>query len=72
VSIDMICVHCGRPASAHQGRFGQSCTPDGFLLLDSHALDDIPPARRALERARLAQELHDRRVDVQLRLGLSR
>jgi len=69
MSIDMICVACGYPCSAHAATFGRACGPDGFLLLDSHSLDDVPPARRALERARLAQEKHDRRMDVQLRLS---
>jgi hypothetical protein len=42
---------------------------EGFILMDSHALDDTPPARRALERARLAQERYERRIDVQLSLS---
>jgi hypothetical protein len=72
MSIDMICVACGRPRSAHANTFGRPCGHQGFILLDSHALDDVPPARRALERARLAQEQHDRRIDVQLRLSSDR
>lgn len=55
--IDLVCVGCGRPRSAHASRFGRPCGPAGFILLDSHALDDVPPAKRADERARLAHEL---------------
>jgi hypothetical protein len=72
VSIDLVCIRCGFPQAAHTFGYcpeaGFIRSP-GFVLMDSHALDDMPPARRALERARLAQQQHDRRVDVQL--GLS-
>ncbi len=71
--IDLVCVDCGYPLAAHN--MGRWCPVPGLgeirasVLIDSHALDDVPPARRALERTRLAQMKHDRRVDVQL--GLS-
>ncbi len=71
MTIDLVCVTCGHPMAAHNlgtcpngGR-----ASEGFILMDSHALDDVPPARRALERARLAQARHDRRMDVQLPLS---
>ncbi len=70
MSIDLICVYCGLPRASHMATLGRPCDRrTGFILLDSHALDDVPPAGRALERARLAQQQHDRRMDVQL--GLS-
>ncbi len=69
--IDLVCIRCGFPQAAHG--LGRTCNDGaispGFILMDSHALDDVPPAMRALHRARLAQMEHDRRVDVQL--GLS-
>lgn len=72
----LVCVRCGREMSEHAGNWDREAKtyrcPDGDLmdggaiLLDSHALDDVPPAMRALHRARLAQAKHDRRIDVQL------
>ncbi len=82
MTIRLVCVRCGREMSEHAGNWVREAKtyrcPDGGLmdggamLIDSHALDDIPPARRALERARLAQMRHDERVDVQLGLEVSR
>ena len=71
MTINVVCVRCGAEIAEHASTFGR-CTDGerhGSMLLDSHALDEIPPAMRALERARLAQMQHDRRMDVQL--GLS-
>lgn len=69
--IDIVCIGCGHAKAAHN--LGTGCADGGrspgFMLMDTHALDKVPPARRALERARLAQMRHERRVDVQL--GLS-
>lgn len=77
--IRLVCVRCGHEINTHAGTFDTAsrryrCADGeladrGAMLLDSHALDDVPPAMRALERARLAQMKHERRVDVQL--GLS-
>lgn len=70
MTIDLYCVSCGSVMAAHTlGNCPNQQISEGFILLDSHALDDTPPARRALERARLAQERHDHRLDVQLSLS---
>ncbi len=79
MTISLVCVRCGHDMAEHRWNYdaerGLYHCPDGGLcdggamLLDSHALDDVPPAMRALERARLAQQAHDRRMDVQLRLS---
>ncbi len=83
MTIKLVCIRCGEEMGpAHAGAWDREARryrcPDGGLsdqgamLIDSHALDDVPPARRALERARLAQMKHDERVDVQLGLEVSR
>jgi hypothetical protein len=70
VTISLVCVSCGADLAAHTlGNCPNQQISEGFILIDSHALDDIPPARRALERARLAQEAYDQWVDVQLSLS---
>ncbi len=71
MTISVVCIACGREIAEHAFTFGR-CTDGqrhGSMLIDSHALDDVPPAMRALHRARLAQARHDRRMDVQLPLS---
>lgn len=69
--IGIFCIGCGREIAEHAFTFGRCIDGryHGSILMDMHALDDVPPARRALERARLAQQQHDRRMDVQLSLS---
>ncbi len=72
-TVSCLCTNGVERIESRDGHYAEreciACQSPGFMLMDSHALEDVPPARRALERARIAQMKHDRRVDVQL--GLS-
>lgn len=58
MTIDLICERCGYPQAAHN--LGSLCADGvgspGFKLMCSHALDEVPPARRFLPLSRRAGE----------------